>query len=41
LIRTIIREHIPKKCGNFEEPIKTEKVFDNTGDRIYGKRDFP
>ena len=35
-IRTITKEHIPKKHLNFEEPIKTDKVFDNTHDRIYG-----
>jgi hypothetical protein len=38
--RTIVRDHIPKRCGNFEEPIKTNKVFDNTSDRIYGHRQF-
>jgi len=38
--RTIVREHIPKKCGNLEDPIKTDKVFDNTSNRIYGKRGF-
>ncbi len=36
--RTITKEHIPKKCGNYEEPILTDKVFDNTTERIYGKR---
>jgi hypothetical protein len=36
--RTIVREHIPKKHLNFEEPIKTEKKFDNTHDRIHGIR---
>ena len=33
-----MREHIPKKHLNFEEPIKTDKKFDNTHDRIYGQR---
>jgi hypothetical protein len=28
--RTIIREHIPKRHLDFENPIKTDKVFDNT-----------
>ena len=36
IFRTITKEHIPKKHLNFEEPIKTDKVFDNTHDRIYG-----
>ncbi|CDW88912.1 UNKNOWN [Stylonychia lemnae] len=36
--RTIIREHIPKRHLNFEEPIITEKKFDITHDRIYGER---
>ena len=36
--RTIIREHIPKRHLNFEEPIITDKKFDNTHDRIYGER---
>jgi hypothetical protein len=33
-----MREHIPKKHLNFDEPPKTDKVFDNTADRIYGER---
>jgi len=33
-----VREHIPKKMGNFEEPISTDKKFDNTHDRINGVR---
>ena len=36
IFRTIVREHIPKRHLNFEEPIKTDKKFDNTTDRIYG-----
>lgn len=36
--RTIIREHIPKRHLDFENPIKTEKVFDNTQNRIYGEK---
>ena len=36
--RTIVKEHIPKRHLNFEEPIKTDKKFDNTHDRIYGQR---
>ncbi len=36
--RTIIREHIPKRCGNLEEPIYNDKKFDNTLDRIHGVR---
>ena len=35
--RTIPREHIPKKHLDFENPIITEKVFDNTSNRIYGE----
>ena len=38
LYRTITKEHIPKKHLNFEEPIKTDKVFDNTHNRINGER---
>lgn len=33
-----MREHIPKKHLQFEEPIKTDKVFDNTHDRIYAEK---
>jgi hypothetical protein len=33
-----MKEHIPKRHLNFEEPILTDKVFDNTFDRIYGER---
>jgi hypothetical protein len=36
--RTIIREHIPKRHLDFENPIKTDKVFDNTQNRIYGEK---
>jgi hypothetical protein len=36
--RTIVREHIPKRHLDFENPIKTDKVFDNTHNRIYGER---
>jgi len=36
--RTIVREHIPKRHLNFEEPIITTKKFDNTHNRIYGER---
>ena len=36
--RTIVREHIPKRHLNFEEPIITDKKFDVTHDRIYGER---
>jgi len=36
--RTIIREHIPKKHLDFENPIDVKgKRFDNTVDRIYGE----
>jgi len=33
-----VKEHIPKRHLQFEEPIKTDKKFDNTHDRIYGER---
>lgn len=33
-----MKEHIPKRHLNFEEPIKTDKKFDNTHDRIHGQR---
>ena len=36
--RTIVREHIPKKHLDFENPINGKKVFDNTHDRIYGEK---
>ena len=36
--RCITKEHIPKRHLNFEEPIKTDKQFDNTHDRIHGIR---
>lgn len=35
--RTIAREHIPKKHLDFENPIQTDKVFDNTANRVYGE----
>jgi len=38
MFRTITKEHIPKKHLNFEEPIISGKVFDNTQDRIYGEK---
>ena len=38
LPRTIVKEHIPKRCGNLEEPITNTKVFDNTSTRIYGEK---
>ena len=36
--RTIVKEHIPKRHLNFEEPIEGAKSMDNTADRIYGER---
>jgi hypothetical protein len=33
-----MREHIPKKHHDFENAIVTDKVFDNTNQRIYGER---
>lgn len=35
--RTVIREHIPKKALDFENPISHGKKFDNTVHRIYGE----
>lgn len=35
--RTIVREHIPKRHLDFENPIQC-KTFDDTNQRIYGKR---
>jgi len=35
--RTIMREHIPKKHLDLENPIHTDKVFDSTANRIYGE----
>ena len=39
--RTIVTEHIPKRHLNFEDPILTDKVFDNTSNRIIGERSYP
>ena len=36
--RTIMKEHIPKRHLDFENPILTDKVFDNTSNRIYGEK---
>ena len=36
--RTIVREHIPKRHLDFENPIVSDKVFDNTNSRIYGAK---
>jgi len=38
LCRTIMREHIPKRHLDFENPIHTDKVFDNTNGRIHGEK---
>ena len=35
--RTVTKEHIPKRHLDFENPIYTDKVFDNTSNRIYGE----
>jgi len=32
-----MKEHIPKRHLDFENPIKTNKQFDNTVNRIYGQ----
>lgn len=32
-----MREHIPKKHLDFENPINTDKRFDNTVSRVYGE----
>lgn len=34
-----MREHIPKKHLDFENPINSGKCFDNTVKRIYGEED--
>ena len=33
-----MKEHIPKRHLNFEEPIESAKSYDVTSDRIYGER---
>lgn len=33
-----MKEHIPKKHLNFEEPIKATKNFDDTHARVYGQK---
>jgi len=37
-VSTIAREHIPKRHLDFENPIQTNKVFDNTNARIHGQK---
>jgi hypothetical protein len=32
-----MREHIPKRHCDLENPIHTDKVFDSTANRIYGE----
>ena len=32
-----MKEHIPKRHLDFENPINTKKQFDNTTNRIYGE----
>jgi hypothetical protein len=32
-----MKEHIPKRHLDFENPIVTDKQFDNTKNRIYGE----
>ena len=39
--RTIVKEHIPKRHLNFEEPIEGAASYDITADRIYGDRPHP
>ena len=36
--RSIVKEHIPKKWGDLENPITHTKVFDNSHDRIHGEK---
>lgn len=36
--RTIIREHVPKRHLDFENPIINEKINDDTNQRIYGEK---
>ena len=36
-----MKEHIPKRHLNFEEPIEGAKSYDLTQDRIYGERPHP
>ena len=36
--RRVVKEHIPKKHCNFDEPILSDKPFDNTNQRIYGQK---
>lgn len=38
VIRTIPKEHIPKRHGDLENPIIPHKEFDNTAERIQGYR---
>jgi hypothetical protein len=35
--RSVIREHVPKRALDFENPIVHDKKFDNTVHRIYGE----
>jgi len=36
--RAAVKEHIPKKSADLENPIVHSKAFDNTHDRIHGER---
>ena len=36
--RRVVREHIPKKHCNFDQPIISDKPIDNTNERIYGPK---
>ena len=36
--RRVVREHIPKKHCNFDEPIVSDKPLDNTNQRIFGEK---
>lgn len=36
--RTIMKEHIPKRHLDFENPINNTRTFDCTNARIYGEK---
>jgi hypothetical protein len=36
-VRTIPKEHIPKRWGNLEEPLLHDKKSDNTKERIHAR----
>lgn len=36
--RRVVKEHIPKRHCDFDQPIISDKPYDNTNQRIYGEK---